>query len=215
MSISNPANILANATDSAVKVEKSIDIQVSMVDELVARTKQGDEKSRTKAWLSAPDIGAVAIKALCELMAEGELEVARAAKRGLWKIVRHAGRPRAGDEKNEVIAELISLLGTEQPISVSREVLWMLSEIGGDESVSPIADALSNKYLREDARMALERIPGKKSLAALEASLKTAPEDFKLNIAQSLRQRSVKVRGLACMKLVPTKKTNVKPIRSE
>jgi hypothetical protein len=148
-------------------------------------------------------------------MVEKELEVARAAKRGLWKIVRHAGRPGADDEKNAVIAELISRLDNEKPVPVRREVLWMLSEIGGEESVNPIAALLSNTELREDARMALERIPGKKSIAALKAALKNAHEDFKLNIAQSLRQRGVKVRGLHCVKLVPKKKTNVEAVKVE
>jgi hypothetical protein len=61
--------------------------------------------------------------------------------------------------------------------------------------------------------MSLERIPGKKTIAALEIALKKAPEDFKPNIAQSLRQRGVKVRGLECVKLLPTKQTKVKPIK--
>ena len=94
-----------------------------------------------------------------------------------------------------------------------REVLWMLSEIGGLKSIQPIADLLANKELREDARMVLQRIPGRKSIAALRAGLKAAPEDFKINIAQSLRQRGVKVRRFPCVKLVPTKKTNVKPVK--
>jgi hypothetical protein len=47
---------------------------------------------------------------------------------------------------------------------------------------------------------------------ALRAGLKAAPEDFKLNIVQSLRQRGAKVSGYPCVKLVPTKKTNVKPL---
>jgi len=72
---------------------------------------------------------------------------------------------------------------------------------------------LSNSELREDARMVLQRIPGRRSLAALRAGLKAAPKDFKINIAQSLRQRGVRVRGLPCVKLVPTKKTNVKPVK--
>ena len=71
------------------------------------------------------------------------------------------------------------------------------------------------EVLREDARMALERIPGKRSVAVLEAALKAAPEDFKPNIGQSLRARGLKVRGLHCVKLVPRKKTNVKAIELE
>jgi HEAT repeat protein len=141
-----------------------------------------------------------------------DLEVARAAKRGLWKIVRHAGRPRAGGMRSAVNKRLVELLNDEQPVHVRREVLWMLSEIGNRDSIKPIAALLSNKDLREDARMVLQRIPNKAALAALKAGLKDAPDDFKLNIAQSLRQRGVKVSGLDCVKLIPTRKTNVKPL---
>ena len=167
----------------------------------------------TAAGVTAGTADAAAVKSLAAAMSDKEHEVARAGKRGLWKIVRHAGRPRARSEKKAVVALLIELLRDDQPVSVRREVLWMLSEIGGRESIEPIAAMLSNKELREDARMVLQRIPGKKSLAALKAGLKAAPDDFKLNIAQSLRQRGVKVPGLPCVKLVPTKKTSVKPIK--
>ncbi len=183
------------------------------VDEFVAKVRNKNDKVRAEALLSAGEIGAPAVKSLAKVMADKDVEVSRAGKRALWKIVRHAGRPRARDEKKAVITELVGLLGDDQPTSVRREVLWMLSEICGRTSIKAIATLLSNKELREDARMVLQRIPGRQSLAALKAGLKAAPEDFKLNIAQSLRQRGVKVRGLACVKLVPTKKTNVKPLK--
>jgi HEAT repeat protein len=182
------------------------------VDELIAKIKDKSDEVRTEAWLGAGNVGAPAVKPLAKVMTDDELEVARAAKRGLWKIVRHAGRPKARDERKAVTAELIPLLGDDQPDPVRREVLWMLSEIGDAKSIEPIAALLSNKQLREDVRMVLQRIPNKRALAALKAGLKAAPKDFKLNIAQSLRQRGVKVRGLPCVKLVPTKKTNVKPL---
>lgn len=215
MSISDLATTYVHASTSAIVSGKSDDTQNEMVDELITRIKQGSDEVRTEAWLSVCEIGAATVKPLAGLMAEKELEVARAAKRGLWRIVRHAGRPGADDEKHAVVAELIFLLGDHQPVPIRREVLWMLSEVGGDESVSPIAAVLPNKNLREDARMALERIPGKKPIAALKTALKTAPEDFKLNLAQSLRARGVRVGSLSCVKLVPTKRTNVKAIRLE
>jgi len=179
--------------------------------DLIAGISNEDDEARTAAWLGAAEIGAPAVKPLASLMSDERLEVGRAAKNGLWRIVRHAGRPGADRDKKAVIAELVSLLGEKAPASVLREVLWMLSEIGGDESVTPIAALLSDAELREDARMALERIPGPKSLDALKAGLKTAPTDFKRNIAQSLRKRGVHVAGIPCRKLVPTKKTTVKP----
>lgn len=133
------------------------------------------------------------------------LEVARAAKRGLWKIVRHVGRPGAAAEKNAVVAELLGLLDDTYSTAVRREVLWMLSELAGDEAVAPVARYLTDQQLREDARMVLERIPGEQSLAALKTGLEAAPNDFKIHIAQSLRARGVRVPGLPCQKLVPSK----------
>ena len=182
------------------------------VSKLIAGIRDNDDKVRAEAWLGAGKFGAAAVKPLAKVMTDKEFEVARAAKRGLWKIVRHAGRPGAGNEKRAVVGELIDLLGDETPVPVRREVLWMLSEIGDRKSIKPIAALLSNGDLREDARMVLQRIPSKGAVAALKAGFKAAPEDFKLNIAQSLRQRGVKVRGYPCVKLVPTKKTNVKPL---
>jgi len=182
------------------------------VNELMTGIRDDNDKVRAEAWLSAGEVGAAAVKPLARVMSNREFEVARAAKRGLWKIVRHAGRPKAGNERRAVVGELVELLDDEQSVPVRREVLWMLSEIGTRKSIKPIAALLSNRELREDARMVLQRIPSKSALAALKAGLKAAPEDFKLNIAQSLRQRGVKVSGLPCVKLVPTKRTSVKPL---
>jgi len=182
------------------------------VDELMAGIRDENDKVRAEAWLSAGEVGAAAVKPLAKVMTDKDFEIARAAKRGLWKVVRHVGRPGAGNERRAVLGELVELLDDEQPVHVRREVLWMLSEIGTRKSIKPIAALLSNRELREDARMVLQRIPSKSAVAALKAGLEDAPEDFKLNIAQSLRQRGVEVSGLPCVKLVPTKRTNVKPL---
>jgi HEAT repeat protein len=179
---------------------------------LIAGIKSSSDDERTEAWQSAGKVGAPAVKPLAKVMTDDDLEVARAAKRALWQIVRYTGRPGANREKRAVETELVGLLGDEQPVAVRREVLWMLSEIGARRSIEPIAGLLKNEDLREDARMALERIPGQRSLAALKAGFKAAPEDFKTNIAQSLRKRGEEVAGYPCQKLVPTKKTDVKPL---
>ena len=186
--------------------------QSGAVKELINGIKDADDKVRTQAWLNAGQAGAAAVKPLAEVMTHDDLEVARAAKRALWKIVRHAGRPRAVKEKRAVEAELVELLGKDQPVPVRREVIWMLSEIGARDAVKGIARLIANKALREDARMALERIPNKQALQALKFRFKKAPEDFKPNMAQSLRKRGVEVDGYPCQKLVPKKKTNLKPL---
>jgi len=100
--------------------------QNKAVDELIAKIKDESAKVRTEAWLSAGKVGAPAVKPLAKVMTNENLEVARAAKRALWKIVRVAGRPGAEEEKKAVADELIPLLANDQPTSVRREVLWML-----------------------------------------------------------------------------------------
>ncbi|MHC4169086.1 MAG: HEAT repeat domain-containing protein [Planctomycetota bacterium] len=172
---------------------------------LIAKIKDSDAETRTRAWQSAGDIGAPAVQPLALVMTDDDLEVARAAKRAMWKIVRHTGRPGAVNAKKAVVGKLCGLLGADQPVSVRREVIWMLSEIGGMASIRPLAELLSDEHLREDARCALERIPTDRALQALKAGFETAPEDFKPNLAQSLRKRGVKVEGYPCVKLVPTK----------
>ena len=213
MSMNKPRKVSLAATAAAAMAGTAGAARnKKVVAKLIAGIRDDDDKVRAEAWLGAGKFGAAAVKPLAKVMTDKDFEIARAAKHGLWKIVRHVGRPGAVKKKTAVVGKLLELLGDDQPVSVRREVLWMLSEIGNRKTVEPIAALLSNKDLREDARMVLQRIPTRTALVALRAGFKAAPEDFKLNIAQSLRQRGVKVRGYPCVKLVPTKKTNVKPL---
>jgi HEAT repeat protein len=184
------------------------------VEELLAKIKDKDDKVRSAAWLAAGEVGAPAVKPLAAVVCDpsSELEVGRATKHAMWKIVRSAGRPGADAEKNAVVAELLALLAEGQPTPLAREVLWMLSEIGGNESVLPLAKLLVSRELREDARCCLQRIPGDKSLGALRAGLAAAPDDFKSAMADALRARGVDVSDVRSKKLVPTKSTSVKPV---
>lgn len=187
------------------------------LDALLGRIKSDDANVRTEAWQAAGSVGCAAIKPLAGIVAGGELEVARAAKRAMWKIVHTVGAPGPGDAKGAVEAELIGLLGPDQPASVRREVFWMLSEIGSDDTVYAIRELpniLEDREVREDARCSVERIPTEAAVDALEGGLEAAPADFALALAQSLRARGVEV-DLAqypCQKLVPTKQTSVKPV---
>lgn len=184
---------------------------MASVETLLEKIKSNDAGARTDAWLSAGEVGAPALKPLAALVANSELEVGRAAMRAMWKIVRHAGNPAApAAGKSQVVAELLALLGSGQPVGVRRESLWMLSEIAGDEAVGPTAALLADSELREDARLVLDRIPGQASIAALRAALGRTADDFKHNIAQSLRHRGVPTPGLPERKLMPTKPTSVK-----
>jgi hypothetical protein len=201
------AALAAGAVASAARAADA-----AAVDELIAKIKSQDEKVRARAWLGAGQVGAAAVEPLAETMTDANREVALAAKRALAQIVHDAGRPGAEEQKKAVIAELPLLLGDRRPVAVRREVLWLISEIGGDESVDAVAALLTNAELREDARCALQRIPGDKSLAALRAGLGSLPADFRPAVAESLRARGVPVSGYPDQKLVPTKPTGVKPV---
>ncbi len=182
------------------------------IDDLVEQLRSDKEAARAKAWQHAYVAGPAALQPVAGLVAGTELEVGRAATRAMWKIVRHAGRPGADDERAEAVRELLPLLGGDRPRAVRAEAMWMLSEIGGDECVEAVAGLLSDEDVREDARMVLERIEGAASLGALKSAFAAAGQDFKPNLAQSLRRRGVEVDGAPCQKLVPTKRTEVKPV---
>jgi HEAT repeat protein len=169
---------------------------------LVEKIKNSDETVRGPAWQSAAQFGPPAIQPLSTLLTDQDFEAARAGKRAIWSIVHHVGRPGAEPERHAAVAELLPLLKHPEP-PVRREALWMLSEIGGDDAVPEVAALLADPQVHDDARAALERIPGKKSLAALQSGLKTAPEAFRPALAQALRVRGVKVPGYPSQNLVP------------
>jgi len=177
------------------------------LEELVKGIRSDKPDVRTATWQQAGTVGASAVKPLAKLCTEENLEVGRAARRGLERIVRTVGAPGIQSGKSAVVQELLTLLSDDTPIALRRDILWLLSEIGGGESVEPITALLKHHALREDARMALERIPGEASLASLRNALGSVPEAFRLNIAQSLRARgeAVDPERYPCQKLVPKK----------
>ena len=178
------------------------------IDKLITDLQSADDAIRGAAWQGAATSGAAAVKPLAGLMAHQDFEIARAAKRALWMIVRYVGRPKAEEEGKAVQVELIFVLHTA-PASVRRDVVWMLSEIGDEMAIQPLAALLTEAEVREDARCALERIPSSKAVRALEQALKTGPEEFRPALANSLRVRGRKVAGYPSLKLVPTNQTTV------
>ena len=193
---------------AAVLASVSHAAEAASVDDLVAKIKSPDDKVRGPAWQGAGPAGAPAVKPLAALMTDADFEVARSAKRALYKIVRHAGRPGAQKEAAAVEKELIPLLKSEA-VPVRREVLWMLSEIGGPDAIAPMAALLSDKEVREDARCALTRLPESQATQALKSAFDSAPEEFKFALAESLRQRGETVNGYPTQKLKPSRPTTV------
>jgi HEAT repeat protein len=198
-----PVGVLAKAATLIAQGQGA-----NSVSDFIAAIKSPDDAVRGPAWQGAAAAGPAAIKPLATVITDPNFEVARSAKRALWKIVRHTGRPGAASEAKATIAELVPLLKSAAA-SVRREVLWMLSEIGGDDVISPMAALLTDPEAREDARCALMRFSGGKATAAFQSVFSGAPEEFKCALAESLRQRGVKVEGYPSQKLVPNRKTTV------
>jgi len=182
------------------------------LEALLEKIQSPDENIRAAARDGAGPTGAKAVAPLAKLAGTADLEVARAANRAIQNIVYHAGRPGADAEAKAVAAELLKLLDAQQPLQFRRDVLWMTWQIAGEEAVEPVAALLTSAELRDDARMALEELPGDKAVAALKAALAAAPDDFKPSLAHSLRVRGVEVSGVPDLRLVPTKKTSVRPV---
>jgi HEAT repeat protein len=176
----------------------------------LAEIASDDPEVRTAAWQQAGNYGASAVAPLVNLANTAETEVARAACRGLQKLVREAGRPGNEEVCAGVSAALVAALDEDLSDGTRSEVLWRLSECGGAEAVAPIAANLTREAVREDARMALERIPSDAALEALRRALEEAPEDYRTAVAQSLRARGETIEGYPCVKLTPVKATEVK-----
>ena len=165
-------------------------------DDLIQRIRSLDPNVRGDAWQSAGDAGPAVIEDLARLVVDEHLDVARAAKRALWRIVRRVGRPEADDQKAAVVEKLTKVLSDDSAIPTRREVIWMLSALAeSGPPVQRVADFLRHDTLRDEARLALERIPGEESLAALKSHLEKASEDFKASLTASLRARGVEVEG--------------------
>lgn len=177
---------------------------------LIERIRSPDEAISGAAWQNAGPYGAAAVEPLAALMADEDFELARKAKRALYRVVRYVGAPAATQERKAVERQLILVLGSS-PSQVRREVVWMLSEIGTARAVGPMAALLADDELREDARCALTRHPAPGAVAALKSAFAAATGESKFALAESLRQRGEKVAGYPSRKLVPTAPTQVKP----
>jgi HEAT repeat protein len=212
--LSGRASVLASP-DIQAKGKKSglagtLALPGSGIEGLLERIRSSDEAVSGAAWQSAGPYGAAAVQPLAALMADGDFELARKAKRALYLVVRPAGHPAAVKERNDVQGQLILVLRSG-PAPVRREVVWLLSEIGSARAVGPMAALLDEPSLREDARCALTRHPAPGAVTALKSAFAAASGDSRYALAESLRQRGQKVEGYASRKLVPTAPTNVAP----
>lgn len=176
------------------------------VSELIQCLRSSDAAVRGPAWQMAGTLGARAVEPLARTMNDPDGETARAARRALWSVVDHAGRPGAEIEREAVTSELCAVV--EEPalgLPARREAVWMLSTLGDPDAVDVVAARLNESDLREDARCALQRIPGGRATRALQTALAGAKDEFAAALADALRARGEVVHGRPSRRLVPTR----------
>lgn len=159
--------------------------------EFLKHIQSSDAGERYAAWRGAGPQGAEAIAPLGELMASSDKGVAKAAGGAMETIAHHAARPGAGKEAQAAAAELMLLAQPKHPRMVRSEALNLLGMVGDSRVVPGLAELLSDPEVGEDARLALERIPGRAAQSALAKAAKNGDADLRPKIEQSLRNRSL------------------------
>ena len=156
------------------------------------KIKSPDAQVRYEAARAGGPMGSATLASLADLMSGTDKGVARAATQALQHITHYATRPGApAGEKRRVALELLKIAGAPRPRMVRSEALDAVGFIGDAQSVPLLARLLGDAEVREDARLALERIPGQESLLALQAARQSAPADFAPALRQSLYNRSL------------------------
>jgi HEAT repeat protein len=154
--------------------------------------KSEDMKVRYAAFNAAGPLGPQAVAPLADLMKEDVRTVGRDAMLALQNIVNYTGRPGAQAEAKAVTEELMKVASSpNHPRFVRVDTLTWIGYIGGPDAVPGLVKLLDDRVIREEARTALERIPGDESLAALNAAAQKVTTDFRKNIQQSIRNRSL------------------------
>lgn len=148
-----------------------------------------DAETRYRAWRSAGPMGAAAIAPLADRMAGADRGVAKAAGEAIERIVHHAARPGARNEARAVSAALLQVAESNRARLVRADAIHWLGFVGDGRVVPGLAKLLADPALRDEARMALERIPGREATRALERARASAPADFRPHLEQSLRNR--------------------------
>ncbi len=158
------------------------------VERLIAALAGSDAAARWEAVSRAHEAGPAAVQALGRIMQGNDPAAAKAASEALKRLVHAAAKPGQDTGKRKAVSgELLKQTRAGNARAVRSDALMYLGLIGGREQVQGIQALLADTDVREYARMALERIPGRDAEAALKGAEVTA--SYKAAIQQSLRHR--------------------------
>ncbi|MFB3785494.1 MAG: HEAT repeat domain-containing protein [bacterium] len=157
-----------------------------LLDQLAAH----DATLRQQAFDQLLLLGPSALPGLIQQIGKSTPTGEKWARRTVEAMVNQSTSP--GSERERAVVEkelLLILLGNLAP-EQAKFTLMMLSRIGGEASVEPVAIFLNRPPVREMALYALERIPGHASTRALIEAANSAMEPaWKAAIIKSLGAR--------------------------
>lgn len=158
----------------------------------IEQLQSADADTHNAAARVSGPMGAAAITPIADVMASSDKGAARAATQALQHVAHHSTRPGTpAMEAQRVAGELLKVAMSARPRMVRSEALNLLGFVGSDSVVPALTRLLDDKEMREDARMALERIPGPRSQRALEQALRRAPADFAPALRQSIHNHGL------------------------
>lgn len=155
----------------------------------MSQIRHGDALARASAIAEAHLVGTPAIIPLGETLGDENPAAAKAANYALEAVVAHAGRPGAREEADAATRSLLTLTERKYPWRVRSAAIHLLGLIGGRAAVPTLERLLADSEVRDEARMALERLPDRSAEAALRRAMAAAPEEFRAAIQQSLRHK--------------------------
>ncbi len=164
--------------------------QANELDEFLVRIAGPQADLRAEAWKSAGPLGASAVLPLARLAETGEPEIREAVLRAIDVVTAYAGRPGAQEEQRAVAQALVEAVQSSDDTQLRREFLHYLGLLASDPEVPVLARLLEDPATGEDARIALERIPGDLATRALITALRSASsESVRLRLVDALARR--------------------------
>ena len=162
------------------------------ITEFIEKMKSPEADVRYAAWKAAGPVGAPAVVSLADLAASPDKGIAKSARGALQNIVHYAARPGARAEAHAVSVELLKIASDgNRPRTVRADTLNWVGFTADSRTVPGVARLLADEQMRDEARMALERVPGSAATGALRQAAQNSPDDFRPALQQSLHNRAL------------------------
>jgi len=137
------------------------------VSDFIAKIKSPDTPTRYGAQKTAGPMSAAAIAPLSDLMTEADKPTAKAAKGALDNIAHYSARPGAKADARAVTLELLKVAQSPRPVPARAHALHLLGFTADGRAAPALTKLLAVPDVHEEARMALQRLPGSASANAL------------------------------------------------